>query len=241
MHHNQDLSNDQRQSELSLKESLQQLADQLNETPHRKISLSFLYSWIFGTPDVIAGFFNFAFWGIPVFFITLGHVLGYNQIESQEIWGLLLFSVLCILGFGIFYHYCKAVYLFKNGYFTLGYFTENGLVYKDRSGNQHFWPLPRYYGFAQPFMDSVHLPETPYLVVIGANPMNLMVLNASSFSENNDQIGFRILKDEDVIIVSYDLQKKSFIDNSPSMWRLIIPVGLILWTILSFVVAFYCE
>lgn len=60
-------SDDDLEPKESMDESLQLLADQLNETPRRKSSFSFLMSWFFGNKDVLTGLLNFLLWGYSRF------------------------------------------------------------------------------------------------------------------------------------------------------------------------------
>ena len=73
MNDNQDpqFSNNDQAPETSFKDAIQLLADQLNETPRRKSSISFLNSWFFGYKDVLVSLLNAAFFGVPVFFFVL--------------------------------------------------------------------------------------------------------------------------------------------------------------------------
>ena len=238
-------SDDDQQPELSLTDRLQLLADLLNESPRRKTSWSFFISWFFGNRGVLTGLLNFFLWGIPALFIIPGAYLGFKTITdpSDKWWtlGIVLFSG---LGFVLFHPYWKAYRLFKNGYFTLGYLTERGLVYKDSSGNQHYWIPTRFYKFAQPYMayiDYFHSPDEPYLVVIGSNPNNLLILDAAPYSEDNNVVGFRIFMGLYALFVSYNLQTRTFVDKTVKAWRWIIPIGIVLWTLLWFYTVFLIE
>ena len=247
MNENQDphFSNNVQEPEMSFNDALQQLADQLNETPRRKSSFSFLMSWFFGNKDVLTGLLNFILWGVPAFFIILGAYLGFETItdplDKWWLFGIVLFSG---LGFVLFYPFWKAYFLFKNGYFTLGYLTERGFVYKDSAGNNHYWIPTRFYRFSQPFMDYIgylHRPDVPYLVVIGKNPNNFLILDAVPNPEKENSVGFRIFMEFYAIFVSYNLQSKTFVSEPLRLWRKIIPIGIALWTLLWFYAVFLTE
>lgn len=247
MNNNQDpqFSDDDQEPKTSFKDALQRLADLLNETPRRKSSFSFLMSWFFGNKDVLTGLLNFFLWGAPAFFVILGAYLGFNTItDPLDKWWVFGIAAFSGLGFVMFYPYWKAYSLFKNGYFTLGYLTERGFVYKDSAGNQHYWMPTRFYRFGQPFMDYIgylHRPDEPYLVVVGKNPNKILILDAAPFSEKDDLVGFNILMGLYAIVVSYNLQSKTFVSESARLWRWIIPVGIILWSALWFGVVFFPE
>ena len=244
MSNNQDpqLPNDDKKPKMSFKDALERLADQLNETPRRKSSLSFLMSWFFGNKDVLTGLGNAAMFGAPVFFFVLGKLLGYKPYEPSELWWIIIGLVFGVLGLAFFTPYWKAYFLFKNGYFTLGYFTERGFAYKDRAGNTHYWIPSRFYRIGQPFMDCIgylHRPDEPYLVVIGKNPNNFLVMDAAPNPEVDDLAGFRIFMEFYAIFVTYNLQTKTFISEPIKLWRWIIPIGMALWSILWFFVVFF--
>lgn len=247
MSENQDqqFSNDGQEPQTSFKEGLQRLADQLNETPRRKSSFLFLMSWFFGNKDVLTGLLNFLLWGVPAFFVILGAYLGFNTItEPWDKWWVFGIAAFSGLGFVMFYPYWKAYFLFKKGYFTLGYLTERGLVYKDSAGNQRCWIPSRFYRFGQPFMDYIgylHRPDEPYLVVVGKNPNNFLVMDAAPFSEKDDHVGFTILMGLYAIVVSYNLESKTFVSEPLGLWRRLIPIGIVLWTILWFYAVFLTE
>ena len=244
MNENQDqqFTDDDQQPELTMTESLQLLADLLNETPRRKTSLSFFISWFFGNRGVLTGLLNFVFWGVPALFIIPGAYLGFKSItDPSDKWWILGIVLASGLGFVLFRPYWKAYRLFKNGFFTLGYLTDRGLVYKDSSGNQHYWIPTRFYRFSQPYMDCIHSPDEPYLVVIGSNPKNLLILDAAPYSEDNDVVGFRIFMGLYALFVSYNLQTRTFVDKTLKAWRWIIPIGIVLWTLLWFYAVFLTE
>lgn len=241
MNDNQDphFSNYYQPTELPLRESLQRLADQLNETPRRKVSLSFLNSWFFGNRDVLGALLNTVFFGFPVFFMALGKILGYDPYDPSELWWIILCLVFGVLGLALFTPYWKAFFLFKSGYFTLGYLTDGELVYKDREGNKRIWVPTRFYRIGQPFMDYIHRPDEPYLVVVGKNPHNIIILDAVPDPEKGDSIGFNIMMGMYAILVSYNLQTKTFFSQSARLWRWIIPLIIILWSALWFVAVFF--
>ncbi len=235
----QDFSNDNQEPKMSFKDALQRLADQLNETPRRKSSISFLNSWFFGNKDVLTGLGNAALFGAPVFFFVLGKLLGYNPYEPSELWWIIICLFFGVLGLAFFTPYWKAYFLFKKGYFTLGYLTERGLVYKDRAGNQFCWIPTRFYGIGQPFMDYIHRPDQPYLVVVGKNPNNFLVMDAIPLPERDNLVGFNIFMEFYALYVVYNFSSKTFIDESSRLWRWIIPVGILLWSILWFNIVFF--
>ena len=226
------------QSNTSLEESLQRLANQLNETPRRKVSLAFLYSWFFGNKDVLIGLLCFVFFAIPAIFLLLAATMGVSSENTLDfIWiiGCLVFG---ILGLVLFYPFCKAVFYLKNGYFTLAYLTQQGLRYIDQNGTEHYWSIPKRH-FHQPLMTFLHNPNEPYLIAVGSNPQKIMVFDAQSIPETNDYIGFSIYMEVFAIPVLYDKRTKTFFTVAPKMWRLIIPIGIILWTTLWFFVSFF--
>lgn len=231
-------SNDDQEPKMSFKDALQRLADQLNETPRRKSSMSFLNSWFFGNKDVSAALGNAAFFGVPVFFFALGKILGYRAYETSDLWWIIICLVFGVLGLALFTPYWKAYFLFKKGYFTLGYLTERGLVYKDSAGNAYYWIPSRFYTIGQPFMDYIHRPDEPYLVVVGNNPNNFLVFDAVPNPEIGDLVGFRIFMAFYAIVVLYNLQTKTFISESAKWWRWIIPVIIVLWSLLWIVAVF---
>lgn len=225
----------------SMEECLQSLADQLNETPRRKSSLSFLTSWFFGNRDVLAVFLNVAFFGIPTLFIILGWLLGVEKYSSSDLgWvlGCFCWSLAALL---MFYPYWKAYFLFKNGYFSIGVFTERGLAYQDSAGNQHYWIPTRFYKFSQPFMDFLLNPVGTYLVVAGKNPKKILVLPACPFSLADGCIGFNVIMGFYAVNVTYNTQNKTFIDKTPNIWKWIIPAATILWTLLCGYTIFFCQ
>lgn len=244
MDNNQNLqqSNEDYQPEASLKDRLQILADQLNETPRRKMSLFFLGSWFLGYKDVLAALLNAVFFGIPVFFFAVGKVLGYKPFEPSDLWWIFICLFFGVFGLALLTPYYKAVSLFKKGYFTLGYLTELGIVYKDSSGKQHCWAPTRFYRIGQPFMDYMgylHRQDEPYLIVIGKNPNNLLIMDAVPNSENDGLVGFNIFMGLYAIVVSYNLQTKTFVSEPPRLWRWLIPVGIVLWSLLWFAFVFF--
>ena len=220
------------------KNNLQHIADVLNQTPKRKMSLVFLYSWFLGNKDVLIGMLNFVFFAIPAIFLLLGRMLGISSIELSEIWWVLLCLFMGVLGLVLFYPFCKAVCYLKSGYFTVAYLTQHGLKYKDRTGAEHFWTLPKRH-FHQPLMTCLHNPDEPYLIAVGSNPKKIMVFDAQCLPETNDRIDFSIFMGGYSIIVSYDKRNKAFFTELPKMWRVIIPIGMILWTTLWFFVSFF--
>lgn len=238
---NQQFSDDDQELNMTHKESLQFLADKLNAAPRRRTSLFFLGTWFLGYKDVLAALLNAVFFGVPVFFFALGKILGYKPFEPSDLWWVFICLFFGVFGLALLTPYCKAVYLFKKGYFTLGYLTELGLVYKDSSGKQHCWTPTRFYKIGQPFMDYMgylHRQDEPYLVVVGKNPYNLLIMDAVSNSEKDGLVGFNIFMGLYAIVVSYNLQSKTFISNPPGLWRWFIPVGIILWTLLWFFFVF---
>ena len=236
---NPQFTDDAPEPEMSLKDALQRLADQLNETPRRKVSLSFLNSWFFGNRDVLGALLNLVFFGFPIFFMALGKILGYDPYEPSELWWIIICIVFGVLGLALFTPYWNAFFLFKSGYFTLGYLTDGELAYRDRSGNKRYWVPTRFYRIGQPFMDYIHRPDEPYLVVIGKNPYNIIIFDAVPDPEKGDSISFRIFMGLYAIFVSYNLQTKTFFSESAGLWRWIIPVIILLWTILWFCVVFF--
>ena len=90
-------------------------------------------------------------------------------------------------------------------------------------------------------MDYIHRPDEPYLVVIGSNPKNLLILDAAPYSEDNDVVGFRIFMGLYALFVSYNLQTRTFVDKTLKAWRWIIPIGIVLWTLLWFYAVFLTE
>lgn len=242
MNYNQatQFSDDNQEPRMSLNDALERLADQLNETPRRKVSLSFLNTWLFGSKDVLLALLNAAFFGIPVFFLLLGKILlSNNPFEPTDLWWILICLLFGVFGLALFTPYWKAVFLFKNGYFTLGYLTDRGLVYKDNAGNKHYWIPSRFYGFSQPFMDYIHRPDEPYLVVVGKNPNNFLVLDAVPLLEKDALCVFKIFMEFSAIFVLYNLQSKTFFSESARLWRWIIPAVIVLWSILWFCAVFF--
>ena len=88
-------------------------------------------------------------------------------------------------------------------------------------------------------MDYIHRPDEPYLVVVGKNPYNILILDAEPNPEKDDGVSFRIFMELYAIVVSYNLQTKTFFSEFARMWRWIIPVGIVLWSILWFNVVFF--
>ena len=241
MSENQDpqFSNDAPEPDMSFKDALQLVADQLNEAPRRKLSLSFLNFWFLGHKDVLVALLNAAFFGIPVFFFALGKVLGYKPFEPTDLWWVLICLLFGVLGLAFFTPYWKAVFLFKNGYFTLGYVSERGIVYKDSAGNKHYWIPSQFYKIGQPFIDCIHRPDEPYLVVVGKNPNNFLVMDSFPYLGKGDLAAFSIFMGFYTIYAIYDLNNKTFFGSSIRMWRWIIPVGIVLWSILWFGAVFF--
>lgn len=237
----QELSNKYMRQESPMKEVLVSLTDQLNETPRRKSSLSFLTSWFFGNRGVLVGLLNIVFFGVPSFFIILGWLLGFKEYSGSDLWWVLGCFCWSLLSYLLFYPYLKAYFLFKNGYFTSGEFTERGLVYKDSSGNQHCWIPTRFYRFSQPFMDFSIRPEDPYLVVVGKNPKKILVLAAYPVLEKDGCVGFSVIMGLYAVVVTYNIQNKTFIDKSSNIWKWIIPLATIIWTILWAYAVFFTD
>lgn len=236
----QELSNEYMRQESPLKERLEQLADLLNETPRRKSSFSFLTSWFFGNRGVLCGLLNVLFFGVPSIFIILGCLLGLEESPLSEMWWVLICLLFGVLGLTLFIPYWKAYFLFKNGFFTIGEFTERGLVYKDSAGNQHSWIPTGFYNLSQPFMEFILRPEGPYLVVMGKNPQKIIILAASPYTEDDGCVGFNVLMGLYAVCVTYNVQNKTFIDKSSNIWKWIIPVAAILWILLCGYAAFFC-
>lgn len=227
----QELSNEYLSQESPLKERLQLLADMLNETPRRKSSLSFLTSWFFGNRGVLVGLLNIVFFCIPSFFILMGWLFGFKECSGSDFGWILGCFLFGVLGLTLFIPYWKAYFLFKNGYFTIGEFTERGLVYTDSAGNQHCWIPTRFYKFSQPFMEFIVRLDDPYLVVVGKNPKKILILPAYPFSEDDGCIGFSVIMGLYAVNVTYNTQNNTFIDKSSSIWKWIIPVAIIIWTL----------
>ena len=235
-------SDDNQEPKTSFKDALQLLADQLNETPRRKSSFSFLMSWFFGYKDVLVAILNAAFFGIPVFFFALGKILGINPLEPTDLWWVIICLLFGVMGLALFTPYWKAYFLFKNGYFTLGYITDRGIAYKDSAGNTHYWIPSRFYRIGQPFMEYIHRSDEPYLVVIGKNPNNFLVMDSFPLPETKGFIGFNIFMGFYAIYVLYDLDTKTFYGEKPiKLWRWLIPIGIVLWTALWFGVVFFPQ
>ncbi|MBQ2621773.1 MAG: hypothetical protein IJF84_10585 [Thermoguttaceae bacterium] len=241
-------SDDFKQSDLSLEEKYQHLADLLNENPPITGSLSVMITWFLGSFRALFGWFFFFFLAVPEFFYLMGHFFGFCSTGNAITYAIASF-IGAVIGIILLYPHYKTFFLLRKGYFSVGHLTSDGIIYKDRRGNQQClgeagWGTFLFdftAGFTGRFRSCCCHEDGTYLIVSGNNPRNIMILDASNFfryHSQDERVTFSVFMGTYEIYPLYDLKNRKFIINPPKILQYMILTGTVLWMLLCFWEAF---
>ncbi|MBQ6615578.1 MAG: hypothetical protein IJH67_04330 [Thermoguttaceae bacterium] len=191
--------------------TLQRLADLLNQKPDRKTSLVFTVAWFFNTKSFIELIIICFFMAILTSLFSGG--LGISFLVKCLSLFLLGFAAyrLILLDF-------RSLNLIKTGYFTLGHKDSNGdILYTDKNNTQHRWCSKSF----QLLNDSFY---NEFLIVTDrSNPNQIKVLTVLDYKSSSSYIEF-IIQEWFMFLdlpVTFNLSNSEFSSAKRFLWFLL--------------------